>query len=78
MLRNMHASVVGKLASSNVQEYRGSTAELLEAVLPLGFVRGSRQMTHSMCLILSKGLNPGKAREVFDAPENGVLGELTL
>jgi hypothetical protein len=51
MLRNLQTSIIGKLATSNIQEFRG-TAELLETVIPLGFVRTNKQLIHNMCLIL--------------------------
>jgi len=57
MLRNLQTSIIGKLAMSNIQEFRG-TAELLETVIPLGFVRSNKQLIHNMCLILQKTLNP--------------------
>jgi hypothetical protein len=40
MLKNLQVSIVGKIATSKIQDYR-STTELLEAVIPLGFFRAS-------------------------------------
>ena len=62
---------------SNIQEFRG-TAELLETVIPLGFVRSNKQLIHNMCLILQKTLNPQKVRYVFDDPSNAVVCDLLM
>jgi hypothetical protein len=77
MLRNLQISIVGKIANSNVREYR-NIQELLETVIPLGFFRTNKQVVHNMCQILSKVLDPTKVRIIFEDHGNGVLCDLTM
>lgn len=77
MLRNLQISIVGKIAGSNVRDYR-STQELLETVIPLGFFKSNKQVIHNMCQILSKTLDPTKVRVVYDDQSNAVLCDLTM
>jgi hypothetical protein len=52
---------------------------MLEAVIPLGFFNQNKQSIHHMCMILSKALDPSKAKFIYDDQSaTATLADLTV